>query len=182
MGQRRRIAGLRILITGASQGIGRALALEAARRGALVLAAARSEALLAELAREAQAAGHPLHTVRADVTAPAERQKMADEAVRLLRRTGRTDQQCRYRRAPGHFAEASPDRLRSIMEVNFFGVTETTRVCLPLLKQGVTPAVAEHFVHRRPSRDSCPERLLGEQVRRAGLQRGAAGGGGEGRH
>ncbi|MFO0845758.1 MAG: SDR family NAD(P)-dependent oxidoreductase [Gemmataceae bacterium] len=45
---RRQLAGLRILITGASQGIGRALALEAAKRGAHVLAAARSADLLAE--------------------------------------------------------------------------------------------------------------------------------------
>ena len=51
MGQRRTIAGLRILITGASQGIGRALAELAARRGARVLAAARSRELLDELAQ-----------------------------------------------------------------------------------------------------------------------------------
>jgi NAD(P)-dependent dehydrogenase (short-subunit alcohol dehydrogenase family) len=37
MGQRRPIPGCRMLITGASQGIGRALALLAARRGAQVL-------------------------------------------------------------------------------------------------------------------------------------------------
>ena len=37
--------------------------------------------------------------------------------------------------ATGHFAEASPERLRDIMEVNFFGLTETTRVCLPLLRR-----------------------------------------------
>ena len=30
--------------------------------------------------------------------------------------------------ATGHFAEAAPERLRYIMEVNFFGLTETTRV------------------------------------------------------
>ena len=140
MGQRRQIAGLRILITGASQGIGRALALEAARRGARVLAAARSEELLAELAREAKDAGHPLQTVRADVTVPAERQKMADEAVRchggldvLINNAGIG--------ATGHFADAAAERMRAIMEVNFFGLTETTRVCLPLLKQGKTPAI-----------------------------------------
>src|SRR5947199_182319 len=65
MGQRRSIFGMRILITGASQGIGRALAEEAAARGAKVLAAARneysaskfavqgfSEALRAELAKD----------------------------------------------------------------------------------------------------------------------------------
>jgi short-subunit dehydrogenase len=134
------MAGLRILITGASQGIGRALALEAARRGARVLAAARSEELLAELAQEAQAGGHPLHTVRADVTIPAERQHMADEAVRIY---GGLDVLINNAGigATGHFADASPDRLRAIMEVNFFGLTETTRVCLPLLMKGTTPAI-----------------------------------------
>ena len=140
MGQRRNIAGCRILITGASQGIGRALALEAARQGAKVMAAARSEELLAELAREAQAAGHPLFTVRADVTEPAERQKMADECVRqmggldvLINNAGIG--------ATGHFADANAERLRKIFEVNFFGLTETTRVCLPLLKKGNRPAI-----------------------------------------
>jgi short-subunit dehydrogenase len=43
--------------------------------------------------------------------------------------------------ATGHFVEASETRLRQIMEVNFFGTTETTRVCLPLLIQGQTPAI-----------------------------------------
>jgi short-subunit dehydrogenase len=140
MGKRRQIAGLRILITGASQGIGRALALEAARRGARVLAAARSEELLAELKREAQAAGHPLQTVRADVTVPAERQKMADQAERLY---GGLDVLINNAGigATGHFADASAERMRTIMEVNFFGLTETTRVCLPLLKEGKTPAI-----------------------------------------
>src|SRR5262249_20113006 len=33
------------------------------------------------------------------------------------------------------------ERLRKIMEVNFFGLTETTRACLPLLKGGTTPAI-----------------------------------------
>jgi short-subunit dehydrogenase len=140
MGQRRSIAGCRILITGASQGIGRALALEAARQGAKVMAAARSEELLAELARDAQAAGHPLFTVRADVTEPAERQKMADECVGqmggldvLINNAGIG--------ATGHFADANAERLRKIFEVNFFGLTETTRVCLPLLKKGNKPAI-----------------------------------------
>ena len=140
MGHRRQIAGLRILVTGASQGIGRALALEAARRGARVLAAARSVELLAELEHEASSAGHPLFTVVADVTVPADRQKMVDEAIArlggldvLLNNAGIG--------ATGHFADASPDRLRQIFEVNFFGLTETTRACLPLLKQGNRPAI-----------------------------------------
>src|SRR5690349_14950862 len=119
MGQRRKLAGLRILITGASQGIGRALALTAARRGARVLAAARSQLLLDELAREARAAGGVLETVAADVTEPSDRQRMVAAAEQhfggldvLINNAGIG--------ATGHFAEVSPERLRKIMEVNFF--------------------------------------------------------------
>jgi short-subunit dehydrogenase len=140
MGRRRNIAGLRILITGASQGIGRALAVAAARRGARVLAAARSAERLDGLAREVRGAGGVLETVQADVTAAEDRRRLAEAAVRhfggldvLVNNAGIG--------ATGHFVEASPRRLRAIMEVNFFGLTETTRVCLPLLRQGQRPAV-----------------------------------------
>ena len=140
MGQSRKIADCRILITGASQGIGRALALEAARQGAKVVAAARSEELLAELARDAAAAKLAVFTVRADVTEPAERLAMAEACQRhmggldvLVNNAGIG--------ATGHFADATADRLRKIFEVNFFGLTETTRVCLPLLRQGKRPAI-----------------------------------------
>jgi short-subunit dehydrogenase len=137
---RRKIAGLRILVTGASQGIGRALAEEAARQGARVLAAARSEELLAELAQAVRSQGGILETVKADVTSPADRQAMVEAAQRyfggldvLINNAGLG--------ATGQFIEAAPERLRTIFEVNFFGLTETTRVFLPLLRQGTTPAI-----------------------------------------
>ncbi len=140
MGQRRLLAGLRILITGASQGIGRALAVEAAKRGALVVVAARSDALLAELAQQVRTAGGRIETVHADVTCASDRQRMVEAAQQhfggldvLVNNAGIG--------ATGHFAEAGAERLRQIMEVNFFGLTETTRVCLPLLRQGKTPAI-----------------------------------------
>jgi short-subunit dehydrogenase len=137
---RRKLTGLRILITGASQGIGHALALAAARRGARVLAAARSQELLDELAREGRAAGGTLEVVRADVTSPEDRQRMVEAADRLF---GGLDVLINNAGigATGHFADASPERLRAIMEVNFFGLAETTRACLPLLKRGRSPAV-----------------------------------------
>jgi short-subunit dehydrogenase len=140
MGQRRTLAGARVLITGASQGIGRALALAAARRGARVLAVARSDDLLQELAAEARSAGSILEPVRADVTSPDDRQAMVEAALRhfggldvLVNNAGIG--------ATGHFAECGPERLRAIMEVNFFALTETTRVFIPLLRQGERPAI-----------------------------------------
>jgi short-subunit dehydrogenase len=140
MGHRRSIKGSRLLITGASQGIGRALAVAAAARGGKVLAAARSADLLAGLAAEVKAAGNAVETVQADVTRADDRARMVESARRafggldvLVNNAGIG--------ATGHFAEVSPERLRKIMEVNFFGLTETTRVFLPLLKEGVRPAV-----------------------------------------
>jgi short-subunit dehydrogenase len=137
---RRELRGLRVLITGASQGIGRALAEAAAGRGARVLAAARSGALLAELAASVRSAGGVIETVEADITDAEGRQRMVRAAEQqfggldvLVNNAGIG--------ATGHFADATPERLRKIMEVNFFGLTETTRVCLPLLKKGKSPAI-----------------------------------------
>ncbi len=140
MGQRRSIAGARILITGASQGIGEALAEAAAARGARVLAAARNATLLAELASRVRSHGGVIETMQADITSAADRQHLLDAAQQhfggldiLVNNAGIG--------ATGHFADVSPDRLRKIFEVNFFGLTETTRAFLPMLRAGQRPAI-----------------------------------------
>ena len=129
-----------MLITGASQGIGKALAEAAVARGARVLAAARSEPLLKDLVEAVRARGGTIQTVPADVTSPEGRQRMVDAARQhfggldvLVNNAGIG--------ATGHFVEAAPERLRQIMEVNFFGLTETTRAFLPMLKEGNQPAI-----------------------------------------
>ena len=43
--------------------------------------------------------------------------------------------------AMGLFEDADPERVRRVMEVNFFALVEMTRLALPLLKQGVKPIV-----------------------------------------
>ncbi|MGB3334260.1 MAG: SDR family NAD(P)-dependent oxidoreductase [Mycobacterium sp.] len=60
---RRSLRGQRVLLTGASSGIGRALAVELAARGAVLVVAARRTDLLETLADEIAAAGHPRPTV-----------------------------------------------------------------------------------------------------------------------
>lgn len=137
---RRQIAGSRILITGASQGIGKALTESAALRGGKVLAAARSLELLRELQNEVQAKGGTLEIFQADITLPEDRQRLAQAA---FDRFGGLDIIVNNAGigATGHFADAGPERLRQIFEVNFFGLAEITRACLPLLKQGNRPAI-----------------------------------------
>ena len=140
MGQRRSLAGARILITGASQGIGKSLAEAAAARGAKVLAIARNSELLNEVAQAIRAKGGVIEIVQADITSPQDRQTMVAAAEKafggldiLVNNAGIG--------ATGHFADSAAERMRQIMEVNFFGLTETIRVFLPMLKKGVKPAI-----------------------------------------
>jgi short-subunit dehydrogenase len=140
MGHRRHIAGSRLLITGASQGIGKALADLAARRGARVIATARSLELLEELSATVRGRGDQLEIIQADVTNADDRQRMVEAAIAsyggldiLVNNAGIG--------ATGMFADAAPERLRKIMEVNFFGLTETTRLFIPLLRMGNFPAI-----------------------------------------
>ncbi len=74
----------RVIITGASQGIGRALALEFSGRGARVALAARSEPALDEVATEIRGQGGEAVVIATDVTVPAQVERMARETIRAL--------------------------------------------------------------------------------------------------
>src|SRR5215475_10826360 len=72
MGQRQ-LTNKRTLITGASSGIGRALAIELAKHGADVVLFARREDRLAEVAAEIAKLGRRAVCVAGDVTNPVDR-------------------------------------------------------------------------------------------------------------
>ena len=69
------------LVTGASSGIGRAIAIAWARAGARVACAARSAGGLAETVAAIEAAGGTGLAVRADVTRHAEVERMFEETA-----------------------------------------------------------------------------------------------------
>ncbi len=135
---KRNLKDSRAIITGASSGIGRALALEMARQGAKLVVVARREDRLRALVEEICAIGQPVEPVVGDVTDPAVRQQAVDSA---LARFGGLDVLVNNAGvgAMGLFEDADPTRVRRVMEVNFFALVEMTRLALPHLKQGIKP-------------------------------------------
>jgi short-subunit dehydrogenase len=133
----RELTGSRLLVTGASSGIGRCLAEEAAAAGARVLATARSADRLAELAPRLGPQGMVL---AADVTRGEDRQRMLET---MAQRFGGLDVLINNAGVAsfGHFAGSDESVLRTIMEVNLFAPAELIRGGIPLLREGKQPAI-----------------------------------------
>jgi short-subunit dehydrogenase len=122
------LTGKTVVITGASSGIGRATALEMARRGANVVLAARRVALLDEVAAACRALGAQASAVAADVTRP-------EDCVRLIAAAGDVDVLVNNAGFGifGPIAAANPDDLHAMMETNYFGMVNCTLAVLPAM-------------------------------------------------
>ena len=122
------------VVTGASSGIGRELCQMLANENAIVLAVARRSERLQELVSACPS--DTVHPIVGDITDDSTRQQIADELAQF--RGGACDLLVNNAGigAIGPFAEASPDRLRKIMEVNFFAPVELARLLLPSLRKG----------------------------------------------
>ena len=136
----RNLNGCRVLITGASSGIGRCLAQQLAAAGCRVALAARSEERLHETATSLGRSASAVLVVPTDITREADQQNVLDQAVAhfggldvLVNNAGVASW--------AHFADSTEAILREIMEVNFFAPAELIRKAIPILVKGDQPAV-----------------------------------------
>lgn len=130
-----------VLITGGSSGIGRATALRMAGFGSKVVVAARNEAALREVVREANARGAEALAVEADVT-DGDQCRRAVEAT--VARFGRLDiLLCSAGLSMRtYFAGSDLAAIERVIKVNFFGTLYCTYYALPHVKRSRGSLVA----------------------------------------
>ena len=118
------------LVTGASRGIGAALARELARHGHDLVLSARSIEPMQALADELRRIGAETTVIAADLSLPGAAAQLAEE---LDRRSLRMDVLINNAGLGGlgRFDQINPARVGEMLQVNIVALTELTRLLLP---------------------------------------------------
>jgi short-subunit dehydrogenase len=140
----RKIEGQRIVLTGASEGIGRALALALAGRRARLVIAARDASRLESLARECRAAGGEAFAVPTDVANAQDCEWLVGEAMRCLGGIDVVIHNAGITMWSRFDAVADLEIFERLLEVNYLAPVRLTALTLPHLKasKGLIVAVA----------------------------------------
>jgi len=124
------------LITGASQGLGKALALAFAREGAQVAVNARSEESIRPVAEEVEGTGAEVLAVAADVSKSADVERMVNETVErfgkidvLVNNAGLLGSRVRIEDYP-------EDEWRRVIDANLTGPFLVSKAAIPHLPEG----------------------------------------------
>jgi short-subunit dehydrogenase len=154
-----KVHGARVLLTGASSGIGRAVAVRLAEEGALIVLAARRLDLLDTLADEIAAAGHVRPVViRTDLTEPGAAEALVRSALQALGGVidvvinNAGDGMVGALSVIGDGASA-----RSVFEVNFWAPLAVTAAVVPAM----TAAGSGTIVNVTSTMQAVPLPLLG---------------------
>ena len=129
-----RLAGKTALVTGASAGIGRGLALELAREGANVAVAARRLELLEKLARDVESLGRQALVLRCDVTREDEVRAAVASTVAKFGALDIVVANAGFG-VVGPVEQLSLDDFRRQFDTNVFGVLHTVKASIPELEK-----------------------------------------------
>ncbi len=121
------------LVTGGSQGIGKAIALKLAQEGASVVIAARGRELLDQVAQEIRAAGGTVHAVQADVSHDAQCKMLIEECVKTF---GRLDILINNAgtSATGEFESVTDEAWQADFDLKLFAAIRLARLAIPGMK------------------------------------------------
>ena len=122
------------LVTGASSGIGRAIAVGWARAGARVACAARSASGLAETVAAIEAAGRDGLAVRADVTRHADVERMYEETASAFGGIDIVMINAGGNHERNRIGEDDPEGWLATVQLNLAGAYYTAREAIPHLK------------------------------------------------
>jgi NAD(P)-dependent dehydrogenase (short-subunit alcohol dehydrogenase family) len=125
-----------VLITGASQGLGRALALEFGGDGARVVVNARSEGPIGLVAGEVEGTGAEVLAVAADVSKAEDVERLVREAVA---RFGRIDVLVNNAGVLGprvRIEEYPADEWRKVLDANLTGTFLVSKAAIPHMPEG----------------------------------------------
>ena len=131
----RPLAGRLALVTGASSGIGQAVAVELAAAGARLVLVSRSEARLRDAARAVEAAGDAGRTPLLVASDVADAEAVHRLAQRVEAEAGSPDLVV-SNAGIGHFGPVATlplPRFRAILEVNLLGAVHCTQAFLPAM-------------------------------------------------
>jgi len=122
------------IVTGGTQGIGRATALLLAREGAAVAIAARGRERLEQTAAEIRAGGGRVAAIQADVSKAADCERVVAEAVKAF---GRLDILVNNAgtSATGEFAAATDEIWQADFELKLFAAIRLARLAIPHMKR-----------------------------------------------
>ena len=129
----------KVVITGAGEGIGRALAIAFAREGALVGVCARTSDRLNSLAEEIMGNGHVLQL--ADLTKQREIETFHQKILDSFRNIDILVNNVGSILKPGNFFELSDEDWQASFEINLMSAVRLTRLFIPSLKHSVVPRI-----------------------------------------
>ena len=125
------LKGRTALVTGASQGIGRAIALAFAREGANVAVTARSRDKLDSLVDEARSAGARALAIPADIGVESEVTHIADTAVKQFGGVDILVNNAAIIHSRIPVSQMDPQLFRDVLNVNLTGAFLITKAVLP---------------------------------------------------